>query len=58
MLLTSVAAVTTKFLFGMCDCMGDNDVGKSDSSLVLGILHACGNTHVRSHVSPGMECDR
>ena len=29
--------VTTKFLFGMCDCTVDSDVGTGDFSLVLGI---------------------
>ena len=29
--VTSVAVVTTKFLFGICDCTVDSDVGKGDS---------------------------
>ena len=36
-------------------CAVNNDVGTGDFSLVLGILHVCGQAHVRSHVSPGME---
>ena len=24
--------------------------------IMLGILHLCGHAHVRSHVSPGMDC--
>ena len=45
-----------KFLFGMCDCMVDSDVGTGEFSLVLGILHVCGQVHMRSHVSQGMNC--
>ena len=33
----------------------DSDVGTGDSSLVLGIVHVCGNTHVRLYVFPGMD---
>ena len=40
MTVTSVAVATTKFLFGMCV---DSDVGTVDFSLVLEILHVCGN---------------
>ena len=53
---TSVAVATTKFLFGMCDCTVDSDVGTGDFSLVPGILHVCGHAHVRSHVSLGLDC--
>ena len=55
MTVVSVAVATTKFAFGMCDCMVDSDVGTGDFSLVPGILHACGHAHVRSHVSPDMD---
>ena len=51
MTVASVAVATMKFLSGMRDCMVDSDFGTSDYSLVLGILH------VRSHVSPGMDCN-
>jgi len=40
----------------MCDCMVDSDAGKGDLSFELGILHVCGHAHVRSHLSPGMDC--
>ena len=53
--VVSVAVETAKFLFGISDCTVNNDVGTGDFSLVLGILHACGHAHVRSHVSPGMD---
>ena len=52
---TSVADVTTKLLFGICDSMVDSDVGTGDFSLVLRILLECGHAYVRSHVSPGMD---
>ena len=55
MTVTRVTVATTKFLFGMCDCMVGRDVGAGDSSFVLGILNVCGYSHVRSHVSPGIE---
>ena len=56
MIFTSVPAVAMKSLFGMCDCTVDSDDGKGDFVLVLGILNACGHVHVRSHMSPGMDC--
>jgi len=56
MTVTSFAVATKKFLFGMCDCMVDSDAGKGDLSFELGILHVCGHAHVRSHLSPGMDC--
>ena len=56
--VVSVAAATTKFLFGVCDCTVDINVGTGDFSFVLGILHVCGYVHVRSHVSRGMDCVR
>ena len=37
MTVHSVAVATMKFLFDICDCIVDSDVGMSDSSLVLGI---------------------
>ena len=33
------AVATTKFLFGLCNCMVDSDVGTCDLSLVQGILY-------------------
>ena len=36
MTITSVAAVTTKFLFSMCNCMVDSDAGMYSFLLVLG----------------------
>ena len=48
--VTRNAVATTKFLFGICDYTVDSDTGALDFSLVLGILHLCGN--VRWHVSP------
>ena len=38
-------------------CTGDSDVGTSDFSLVLGTMYVCGHAHVRSQVSPGMDCN-
>ena len=55
MTVTSVAIVTTKSLFGMCDCTVDIDVGTGDFSLVLGIFHVRGHEHMRSFVSRGMD---
>ena len=55
-IVTSVAVVTMKFLFGMCDCSVDSDIGTSNYSSVLEILHMCGYAHVRSHMSPCMDC--
>ena len=55
MTVTSVAVATTQFLFGMCNCMVNNDVGTGEFSLVRGILHGFGHAHVRSHVSQGMD---
>ena len=94
MTITSVAVTIAKFIFGMCDCTVDSDVGMGDFSLKEGIckcmdnrtfdrtclrtwnlvcaiaqlivmlvwgifacagyLHVRGRTHVRSHVSPGI----
>ena len=45
MTVISVAFATKKFLFGMCDCMIDSDVGTGDFPLVMGILLECGNVH-------------
>ena len=55
MTITSVAVATKKFLFGMCDCTVDSDVGTNDFSLVLRIFNVCGHAHVRSCISLGME---
>ena len=46
----------TKFLFGMCDCTVDSEAGTCDFALVLESLHECGDAHMRSHGSPGMDC--
>ena len=54
--VTSVAVATTKFLFGMCDCAVDHDVGTGNFSIVKGLLHVCRHAHVRSHVLPVMYC--
>ena len=43
LIVTSVAVVITKFLFGMCDCMVDSDIGTGDFLLVLEILYTCGH---------------
>ena len=56
MTLASIEVATTKFLFDMCNCTSDSDIGKGDFSLVLGNLHVCVRKHVRSHVSPVMDC--
>ena len=54
--MPSVAVAVMKFLFGTCDCTVDIDNQTGDFSLVLGILHVSGHAHVRSHLSPGMDC--
>ena len=56
MAVTSVAGATTKFTLGTWDCTVDSDVGTCGFSLELGIVHVCGHAHVRSYVSPGMDC--
>ena len=56
MTVTSFAFATMKFLSGMCNCTVDSDLDTDDFSLVLGTLHVCGHAHVRSHLSPGMDC--
>ena len=40
----------------MCDCTVDSDVGTGNFSLVQGILHICGHTHMRWHMLQGMDC--
>ena len=45
---TSVLVAITKFLFGMCDCKVNSDVGTGDFSLVLGILQVCRWTRARA----------
>ena len=42
MIVTSVAAVTTKFIFGMCTSKVDTNVGTG----MLGILQVCGYVHM------------
>ena len=54
-IVTSVAVATAKFLFGMCNCTVDSDIGMGGFSLVLGILHVSGHAHVRSYMSLGMD---
>ena len=56
MTITSVRVVTTRFLFGICDCMVASDVCMGDFSLLLEILHVCGDMYVQSHMCPGMDC--
>ena len=56
MIDTNVAVATTNFQFGMCNCTVDSDVSTGGFPLVLEILHVPGHAHVRSHVSPSMEC--
>ena len=53
--VTSIVVAIAKFLFGMCDCKVDSNVGTIDFSLVLRILYVCRLQHVPSHVSPGMD---
>ena len=55
MTISSVAVVTAKFLFGICDCTVKSDVGSGDFSLMLGILHVWEHAHVRSHVSQDLD---
>ena len=40
--VTSVAVATTKVLFDILNCIVDSYVGTGDFSLVLGIVHGCG----------------
>ena len=56
MTIISFAVAKKKFLFGMCDCTVDSDVGARNFSLVLESWHMCGHTYVRLHVSFGMDC--
>ena len=42
--VSSVAAATAKFLFGMCNCKVYRNTRTGDFSLVLGILHVCDRT--------------
>ena len=53
--VTSIIVAIAKFLFGMCDCKVDSNVGVIKFWLVLGILYVCGLEHVLSHMSPGMD---
>ena len=55
MTVTCVAVVTAKFLFGMCNCTVDSDVGTGDFLLMLGIFHMCGHVHMQLHMSQGMD---
>ena len=48
MTVTSVAVATTKFLFGMCHCTVDSNVGTDEFSLLLLILHVCGHAWTRA----------
>ena len=56
MRVTSVAVMTTKVLFGMCEFMVDINVGKGNILLMQGILHRCGHMHMQLHVTQGMDC--
>ena len=49
--ITNAAVATAKFLFGMCDCTVDIDVGTGDFSLVLGILHVWTRARAIARVS-------
>ena len=42
----SFAVVTTKFLFDVCNCMVDNDVGTGNFLLLQGFFYVCLGTHV------------
>ena len=55
MTVTSVAAVTTKFIFGICEFRFESDVSTGDFSLVRGDLHVCGHVQLRSHLSLGID---
>ena len=52
MTVTDVVVMTMKFLFGMCNCMVDSNVGKGHFSLVLGLLCVCVDTHVIACIYP------
>ena len=52
----SFTVESTKFLFCLCDCTVDSNVGKGEFLLMPGILHVCRLAHVRSHMSPSMDC--
>ena len=54
--VTSTAAAGNEVSFWHVRLHGRSDIGTGDFSPVLGILHVCRHAHVRSHVSPGMEC--
>ena len=54
MTVTSVA-VSKRGSYLTCDCTVDSDVGNCELSRMLGILHVCGHSNVRSYVSPGMD---
>ena len=54
---SSFAVATTKFLFGMCDCMVDSDVGIGDFLFMLGILHMCRQVYMQLHKSLSMNWD-
>ena len=41
---TSVAVVTMKFLFGMCNWTIASDVCTGDFALMKGLLYMCGHT--------------
>ena len=46
-----VVVAATKFLFSLCDCTVDSNVGTGDFSIMLEILNVCGH----AYVSPGMD---
>ena len=43
---TSAAFATIWFLFGVCNCIVNSDVGTGNFSLVQEILHVCGRAHL------------
>ena len=55
MTVISLAVARKKFLFG-CANARLSDVGTSNFSFMLGILHVYRHAHVQSHVSPDMGC--
>ena len=54
--VSTVAVAIMKFLFGMCDCRIDSDVGMGGFLHVMGILHVCGFVHMQLNVSPDIDC--
>jgi len=51
-----LAVATTKFLFGMRDCTASTVMLARPIFQSCWGFCTCGHAHVRSHVSPGMDC--